>query len=231
MKSLITSLVLLIGCMPAFSQNNNIVDTSFVGIWSQMGQDTFLTRTEKPPTSGTSFQLQKNGALKFYANGHLFSGTWWSMNPDHFSIQITDSIHKIDYIWRFVYTDESRMKIIAVDYEEIKDYSGNFVGNWREVTSENPEATRWVKADHLKPDEPGIIVHENGTVTRQLTVGKKKKMTIVNCQTTVLSAKENYFDFQYFSEDAGAVFIEGFELDPEKKDAMLVRTRMEKLTN
>ena len=231
MKILITSLVLLIGCMPVFSQNNNIVDTTFVGIWSQMGQDTFLTRTEKPPTAGTSFQLLKDGALRFNANGHLLSGTWWSLNPDNFSMQISDAAHKTDYIWRFIYADETKMKIILVDYEEIKDYSGNFVGIWREVASENPEATRWVKTDKLKADEPGIIVDENGSVTRQLAVQKKKKTKIEICHPAILSTREDYFDFQYFSEEMNVIFIEGFELNLDKNNAILVRTRMNKLTN
>ncbi len=94
MKILLTSIVLLMGCLPSFSQNNYIVDTSFVGIWAQNGQDSFLTRTEKQPKFGTSFQLSQDGALRFNADGNLSLGTWWCLNPGFFSIQIRDSVEK-----------------------------------------------------------------------------------------------------------------------------------------
>ncbi len=231
MKVLLISIVLLIGCLPVFSQTDGIVDTSFVGIWSQNGQDSFLIKTEKPPKSGTNFQLLKDGTLKFNSDGNLMLGTWWSMNPGFFSIQMTDSIEKTDFIWRFMYTDETKMKIIAFDYEVIKDYTSNFIGIWREEESENPEAARWVKTEKLKDDEPGIIVNEDRTVTRQLAVKKKKKTKIEHCHTFVLSTKEDYFDFQYFSKEMGVILIEGFELNLNKKPATLSRTRMDKLKN
>lgn len=121
------------------------------------------------------------------------------------------------------------MKTIVVGFEEIKDYTDNFIGIWREEASEDPEATRWVKAEKLEPREPGIIVYADGTVTRQLLVKKKKKTKIEVCRTFMLSTREDYFDIQYFSEEMDVILIEGFNLS--QKPVLLWRTRMEKLRN
>lgn len=229
MKTLFISTVILLGCLPVFSQNNNIVDTSFVGIWSRNGQDTFYSKTTTLSKAGLSFQLFNDGTLTLHNDGDLFYGSWWSMNPGFFSMQLTDSVKKADYIWRIIYADETKMKTIVVGFEEIKDYTDNFIGIWREETSEDPEATRWVKAEKLEPSEPGIIVYADGAVSRQLLVKTKKKTKIEVCRTFMLSTREDYFDIQYFSEEMDVILIEGFNLS--QKPVLLRRTRMEKLRN
>lgn len=227
-KVLFLSIFFLTKNLPIFSQVAGIVDGSFAGIWVQSKKDTFLIKSEKQPNEGTSFQLLPDGTMKFKMQNSFHTGTWWSMNPDHFSMELTDTIGKIQYIWRFIYLDEVKNRIILVDYEEEKDYTANFVGIWKEVKEVNSEKIRWVKVDKLNPNEAGLIVSKYGEVLRQLIIKDKKKTKIETCSADILSTKENYFDFQYFSIEMNINLAEGFELSKDKIIPTLSRTRMDK---
>lgn len=216
-----------------------LTDTTFTGNWvmASKANDDYPTfkRVSGIGKSTEGCQLSRDGKIirtKTDSEKHQMQcpGTWWSMNPNHFSLEYFDSaMHKM-VIERFVYPDPDNKNFIQlVDTESrLRMEDTDFPGFWKTPENDRGETMLFSACDTLEEQISCFYLSTDGRIIRKIP-SKPGAEKFIDVPGMWWCNDNTYFDIQYYNPDRDLIIIEGFRMVESGGKKRLQRTRYEEI--